>query len=133
MSSTSSFNFSLILGALLGASSILLGAYGAHGLNDIFLKLPRMETAYSKAVDYQMYHSIVLVVLGVGSFIPNINLPRYLCFSFAGSVSLFSFPIYFWVFGGPAWLINLTPLGGIGLVFSWFLLIRFAWINQSKV
>ena len=98
MSSTNSFNFSLILGALLGASSILLGAYGAHGLNDIFLKLPRMETAYSKAVDYQMYHSIVLVVLGVGSFIPNINLPRYLCFSFAGSVSLFLSPFIlgFW-------------------------------------
>ena len=55
----------LLLGAASGASSVLLGAYGAHGLEEIFNDVPRKRTAYGNAVDYQMIHSLLLVVLGL--------------------------------------------------------------------
>ena len=54
----------LLIGAASGASSVLLGAYGAHGLEEIFNEVPRKRTAYGNAVDYQMIHSLLLVVLG---------------------------------------------------------------------
>ncbi|MEL0098864.1 MAG: DUF423 domain-containing protein, partial [Opitutae bacterium] len=57
-------NGALIIGSLLGASSILLGAYGAHGLEETFREFPKMQAAYKSAVDYQMLHSILIVVVG---------------------------------------------------------------------
>ena len=89
----------LIVCAILGASSVLLGAYGAHGLVEKFSVFPKMKTAYENAVDYQMYHSLVILVLGVSSYIPRIKMPTYLWGSFTLSIVLFSFPIYIWVLG----------------------------------
>jgi len=82
-------NLPLIVCAILGASSVLLGAYGAHGLVEKFSVFPKMKTAYENAVDYQMYHSLVILVLGVSSYIPRIKMPTYLWGSF--TLSIFSF------------------------------------------
>ena len=114
----------LLLGAASGASSLLLGAYGAHGLEEIFNTRSRKRTAYGNAVDYQMIHSLLLVVLGLfGSknkpggklFFLNASLLSL-------SILLFSGSIYLWVFGGSDWLLKLTPAGGIGFVLSWILI-----------
>ena len=112
-------NVPMILGALFGASSVLLGAYGAHGLSDAFIEFPKMKTAFHNAVDYQMLHSLLLIVLGLTYYIPNFRLPRYIWIVLSLSILFFSFSIYLWVFGGPKWLIKLTPLGGVGFVVSW--------------
>lgn len=114
-----------MLGALGGASSVLLGAYGAHGLDEVFNEVPRKKVAYGNAVDYQMIHSLLLVVLGFfgtrneepPSFLYSLN--GYLL---VASILLFSGTIYAWVFGGDDWLIKLTPIGGIGFFISWLLL-----------
>ena len=114
----------LTLGALGGASSVLLGAYGAHGLEELFSEVPRKRTAYGTAVDYQMIHSLLLVVLGffgstnkLGTRLLSINASLLVA-----SMLLFSGSIYLWVFGGSDWLLKLTPVGGIGFVLSWILL-----------
>jgi uncharacterized membrane protein YgdD (TMEM256/DUF423 family) len=124
-------NLPLIVCAILGASSVLLGGYGAHGLVEKFSVFPKMKTAYENAVDYQMYHSLVILVLGVSSYIPRIKMPTYLWGSFTLSIVLFSFPIYIWVLGGPRWMVQVTPWGGIGFLVSWLLLVRFAWLNRD--
>ena len=115
----------LWLGALGGASSVLLGAYGAHGLDEIFHEVPRKKVAYGNAVDYQMIHSLLLVVLGffgstnkLGARLLSINASLLVA-----SMLLFSGSIYLWVFGGSDWLLKLTPAGGIGFVLSWLLLV----------
>ena len=123
-------NGALITGSLLGASSILFGAYGAHGLDVTFNEFPKMQTAYQNAVDYHMLHSILLVVVGIFSYIPRFFVPSYFWMVLSCSILAFSFSIYFWVLGGPGWLIKLTPVGGIGFVVSWLLLLRVAWINR---
>ena len=114
----------MTLGALGGASSVLLGAYGAHGLEELFSEVPRKRTAYGNAVDYQMIHSLLLVVLGffgstnkLGARLLSINASLLVA-----SMLLFSGSIYLWVFGGSDWLLKLTPAGGIGFVLSWLLL-----------
>ena len=124
-------NKPIIACALLGASAVLFGAYGAHGLSEKFVDFPRMKSAYNNAVDYQMYHTLVLLILGLASYVPQIRLPEYLWRSFAGSIMIFSFPIYIWVLGGPEWVLKLTPWGGIGLFVSWLLLSWVALLNRD--
>ena len=122
-----------MLGALGGASSVLLGAYGAHGLDEIFHEVPRKKVAYGNAVDYQMIHSLLLVVLGF--FGKRNGEESGLLYALNGyllvaSILLFSGSIYAWVFGGDDWLIKLAPVGGIGFFISW-LLLGFHY-NESK-
>ena len=124
-------NKPIIACALLGASAVLLGAYGVHGLSEKFTDFPRMKIAYNHAVDYQMYHTLVLLVLGLASYVSKIKLPEYLWRSFTASMMLFSFPIYIWILGGPEWVLKFTPWGGVGLFISWLLLGRVAWINRD--
>ena len=124
----------VLLGALGGASSVLLGAYGAHGLDEVFLEVPRKKVAYGNAVDYQMIHSLLLVVLGFFGMRdreePGLlhSLNGYLL---VASILLFSGSIYAWVFGGGDWWIKLTPVGGIGFFISW-LLLGFQFKNNNK-
>ena len=124
----------LTLGALGGASSVLLGAYGAHGLEELFSEVPRKRTAYGNAVDYQMIHSLLLVVLGffgstnkLGARLLSINASLLVA-----SMLLFSGSIYLWVFGGSDWLLKLTPAGGIGFVLSWLLLVFQVRVKDGK-
>jgi len=126
--------FWLALGAVGGASSVLLGAYGAHGLEDVFSEVPRKRTAYGNAVDYQMIHSLLLVVLG---FFGARNGPGSRIFFFNASlivlsILLFSGSIYVWVFGGGDWLRKLTPVGGVGFVLSWLLLAFQVRVSNEK-
>jgi hypothetical protein len=60
----------LITAAVLGAASVMLGAFGAHGLKT------RMNAdafdIFETAVKYQFYHVFALLVVGIISqYIPN--------------------------------------------------------------
>jgi len=110
-------NKNLVITSLLGAITILLGAFGAHALKEILDEsaLKSFETA----VRYQMYH--VLVLLVVNSY-PRIstkskNIISYLFFS---GILFFSGSIYAITLGVNAksiWFI--TPLGGLLFVLGW--------------
>ena len=102
-----------------------------HGMNDVFDEFPAKKKAFRNAVDYQMIHALILVCLGSFKYIPNFRLPDYLWKFFCLSIFAFSFSIYCWVFGGPKWLVHITPIGGIGLVISWMLLLRLIWLNRK--
>jgi uncharacterized membrane protein YgdD (TMEM256/DUF423 family) len=124
-------NWPLLSGAILGSSSVLLAAHGAHGLEQVFLATPKMRIAYGNAVDFQILHSLLLVILGLTLYIPKFRLPAYLWKTLFLSIILFCLSIYLWVFGGPNWLLRVTPLGGMGFALSWLMLIRVIWLNSS--
>ena len=124
-------NWPLFTGAIFGSSSVLLAAYGAHGLEQVFLATPKMRIAYGNAVDFQILHSLLLVILGLTLYIPKFRLPAYLWKTLFLSIILFCLSIYLWVFGGPNWLLRVTPLGGMGFALSWLMLIRVIWLNSS--
>lgn len=52
----------LLTGVFLGVLSVILGAFGAHGLKGIISEASL--DSYQTGVSYQMYHALVLLWLG---------------------------------------------------------------------
>ena len=116
---------SIVIGAVLGMTGVLLGAFAAHGLNG---KIDAASLAsFQTGVRYQMYHAIVLLVLGfnVRFFKSNfkwmINLMVVGVVLFSGSIFLLSTQTLTGIpMNGLGWI---TPVGGSLLIMSWVLLL----------
>lgn len=113
------------IGALYGLLAVIFGAFGAHALKKTFSEdqLKSFETG----VKYQMYHAILLVVIGF-----NLNLTTalesYMVYCFIFGIFLFSFSIYGLTLSASKgkklrFLGPITPLGGLLLVIGWGLLL----------
>ncbi|MFL3660767.1 MAG: DUF423 domain-containing protein [Polaribacter sp.] len=115
----------IIIGGIFGFSAILLGAFGAHLLKKK-LNLQQLQS-FETGVKYQMYHAIVLLILGF-QFPVTSTINNYIVYAFIIGTVLFSFSIYALVllsannkklkFLGP-----ITPLGGLFLALGWGLLV----------
>ena len=113
------------VGSLYGLLAVVFGAFGAHVLKNSLTGelLKNFETG----VKYQMYHALLLLVLG---FNMNFDTPleKYLAYCLVIGTFLFSFSIYGltlsalkgkkWKFLGPV-----TPVGGLLLVLGWAMLL----------
>src|ERR671938_505476 len=53
----------LIIGTLLAGLSVALGAFGAHGLKKVVS--PENVAIYQTGVQYQMYHALALILVGI--------------------------------------------------------------------
>lgn len=118
-------NLFITTGAIFGALGIILGAFGAHALKKIFSEdqLKNFETG----VKYQMYHALLLVVLGF-----NIQLvtqyQNLIYYALTWGILLFSFSIYGLCISSTLnkklkFLGPITPIGGLLLLLGWILLI----------
>lgn len=114
-----------ITASILGALSILIGAFAAHGLKELISI--ESQSTFETGVRYQMYHAILLLFIGH----TNCITPRFkkiifflivfgiLCFS--GSIyglatndlTIFNFKTIGFI----------TPLGGFLFITAWILLI----------
>lgn len=114
-----------VMGALYGLLAVIFGAFGAHALKRKLT--PELLHSFETGVKYQMYHAIVLLVLGF-----NLGFDRALdsvmvhCFIFG--TLLFSFSIYALCLSAAKgeklrFLGPITPLGGLLLVIGWALLL----------
>ena len=108
--------------ATFGMLSVILGAFGAHALKKILSK--EQLHSFEVGVKYQMYHSIVLLVLSFNS--NAISSATYWCFTIG--IILFSFSIYGLVLSDAKgrklrFLGPITPIGGLLLVSGWLLLL----------
>lgn len=113
------------IGALFGLLAVVIGAFGAHALKKRFSE--DQQKSFETGVKYQMYHALVLVVLG---FNLNMDQPheRYMAYSFIWGTFLFSFSIYGLCLSaafGKKWKVlgPITPLGGLLLALGWALLL----------
>lgn len=113
----------LIIGGIYGAVGIVLGAFGAHGLKKVLTgdQLKSFETG----VRYQMYHALMLLILGQIFPITGFSQTLMAWFFILG-VSFFSFSIYGLIWSSAAgrkaaFLGPVTPLGGLLLVMGWVL------------
>jgi uncharacterized membrane protein YgdD (TMEM256/DUF423 family) len=109
-------------GALFGMLSVIFGAFGAHALKKILSN--EQLHSFEVGVKYQMYHAIVLLVLGFNS--ENLTYAIYWCFTIG--IILFSFSIYGLILSDAKgkklrFLGPITPLGGLLLVIGWLLLL----------
>ena len=114
-----------LMGALYGLLAVILGAFGAHALKKKLT--PELLHSFETGVKYQMYHAIVLLILGFNlSFDKPLDSWIVNCFIFG--TLLFSFSIYALCLGAakgnkPRFLGPVTPLGGLLLVAGWALLL----------
>jgi len=112
--------------ALLGALSIILGAFGAHALKEIFTA--DLLQVFETAVRYQMYHAFALLAIGIlYKEFSNKQIKLAGSFFITG-VILFSGSLYALCFieyqhlSSLLWIGAITPLGGLCFIIGWLLL-----------
>ncbi|WP_439183780.1 DUF423 domain-containing protein [Carboxylicivirga taeanensis] len=119
----------LIAATIYGALAVVLGALGAHALKKV-LTAAQLQS-FEVGVKYQMYHAIVLLVIGFFLTFET-RLQHLMGWSFIAGTFLFSFSIYLLSlsplmgvslkFLGPV-----TPLGGLLMILGWCLLFVQVW------
>ena len=105
--------FALIAGAVLAASGVALGAFGAHGLRTLLP--PEALGWWQTAVQYQMWQAIGLVAIGAEP-ISRTRGPDWLL---AAGTLIFSGSLYAMALSGARWLGAVTPLGGALMIAGW--------------
>ncbi len=114
----------LSTGVFMGFLAIILGAFGAHGLQKL-VDASAVET-FETGVRYQMYHALFLLFLGLWTGLADNYKKRVFVLVLIG-VILFSFSIYLLALNSlTAFDFKsigfLTPLGGVFMILGWVLL-----------
>ena len=114
----------LITASLLGLTSVIFGAFGAHGLKEL-ITIEAQQT-FETGVRYQMYHAILLLFVGGTSFIQQKH-KKAIFYLVVFGLTLFSGSIY----GLATNMLTsfdfktiafVTPIGGFLLIIAWILL-----------
>jgi len=111
----------LLVGIVMGMLAIMLGAFGAHGLEKL-VDTDAVAT-FETGVRYQMYHALFLLFLGIWTGVAD-TIKKTVFRLVIFGVILFSFSIYllalnsltafdFKIIG------FLTPIGGVLLILGW--------------
>ena len=104
--------------------SVVLGAFAAHGLKSKLSET--LLNTFQTGVQYQMYHSLALILLVIlYRQMPQTLLLYSAVFMFAGIV-LFSGSLYMLALTQLKWFGPVTPLGGVCFIVGWTLLIAAA-------
>ncbi|CAA7196377.1 DUF423 domain-containing protein [Chryseobacterium potabilaquae] len=115
----------LVFGAIYGMLSIILGAFGAHALKKI-LSLEKLES-FETGVRYQMYAAFFLLIIGyILKF--DTTSEKWTSILMIIGTFMFSVSIYFlslqdYLGANLKFLGPITPLGGLFMIISWFMLI----------
>lgn len=117
-----------MIGSLCGMLAVLLGAFAAHGLEN--LVDAKMLQRFHTGVEYQFYHALALILI---NFIYIKINNKYICYAgyaFLLGIVLFSGSLYVYVLTGIKAVVMLTPVGGLSFALGWLLLF-FATINSA--
>lgn len=117
-------NYFLSIGALFGLLGVMIGAFGAHGLEG---KLTAHALArFQIGVEYQFYHVGALLIVGLLlSQTQSIQLTLSGIF-FTLGIILFSGSLYAYALTGTKFFGMITPLGGLCFLIGWGLLLAFS-------
>ncbi len=111
----------LIIGSLLGALSVIIGAFGAHALKGLLESTGRIET-FETAVKYQFYHALALILLGILMFNLKHQFFEYAGYSFIIGTFIFSGSLYILCLTGITKFGMITPIGGLAMIAGWIFL-----------
>lgn len=127
----------IMTGAILAALAVVLGAFGAHGLDSRLKsvygdeektiaghKVPatyKYLQNFKTAANYHMYHALGLLALGVAASQQTLvrKSQRVAAWCFVAGTVLFSGSLYVLVLSGIRWLGAITPIGGALLIAGW--------------
>lgn len=121
----------LIFGAFFGLLSIILGAFGAHALQDVVTN-EKLLHGFQTGVQYQVYHALALLAVGILFEKRPHKFLRWSGNFFIGGIILFSGSLYLiTALNGKAEeavkiIGPITPVGGLLFILGWlFLLLAF--------
>jgi uncharacterized membrane protein YgdD (TMEM256/DUF423 family) len=115
----------MFLGSLSAMVAVGLGAFGAHALKDVLS--PEMLAVYHTATDYQFWHSLGLIGIGITQLQshPSRLLDWAGRLMFVG-ILLFSGSLYCLAVFDQKWLGVITPFGGVCFLAAWVLFAAYA-------
>jgi uncharacterized membrane protein YgdD (TMEM256/DUF423 family) len=106
-------------GAVLGATGVALGAFGAHGLKKRVAE--DMLAVWETGVRYQLVHALALLAIAALVRTGLTGAGRAVPWMLAGTL-IFSGTLYAITLGGPSKLGMITPVGGVLLIVGWVVL-----------
>jgi uncharacterized membrane protein YgdD (TMEM256/DUF423 family) len=138
----------LFLASVLGFLSVMLGAFGAHGLSNnqntgyLEKKYAEMEPKfvsghavpasykylmdYKTGVEYQMAHSLAMGLVAMLMLRRRSKMLTVAAVCFLGGIFFFSGSLYLLVIAGPRWMGvpwgAITPIGGTLMLIGWLAL-----------
>ena len=117
-----------ILGGVFCMTSVMLGAFAAHGLkkylNEYALSI------FKTASTYQMTHGLALIAIAILiHFGVKVTMSGWF---FIIGVLLFSGSLYFLALTQASWLGPMTPIGGVFLILGWAMFIYGIAIHSFK-
>ncbi|KKX48328.1 MULTISPECIES: DUF423 domain-containing protein [Sphingobacterium] len=124
----------ILVAAFFGALAVILGAFGAHGLEGKISE-QHIET-WKTANQYHFYHTLALLFLSTFSRAKTASI-RVSFIAFIIGLLFFSGSLYLLSvreitgFGNPAILGPITPLGGVAFIVGWAALFVAALKNKS--
>lgn len=111
----------LLIGTLLGALSVIVGAFGAHGLQKVLEATNRQDT-FETAVKYQFYHTFALILTALLMSKIDNKLLNYSGYAFITGIILFSGSLYALIATQQTKFGAITPIGGLAFVIGWVFL-----------
>ncbi len=111
----------LLTGALTGALSVMIGAFGAHALKKLLVENGRLDV-FETAVKYQFYHAFALLITGILLLKFQHKLFDYAGISFIAGIIIFSGSLYILCLTNIKWWGAITPIGGLCMIAGWLLL-----------
>jgi uncharacterized membrane protein YgdD (TMEM256/DUF423 family) len=118
----------LLAGIIFAGTAVAIGAFGAHGLQKLTTDSKIIE-AFKTGVQYQFWHALALLLVGILYERFNGSLTKWAGWSFISGILLFSGSLYLLSFLklnehslakaiGPV-----TPFGGLLLILGWIFLL----------
>jgi len=126
-------NTFLSLGSLFGLLAVIIGAFGAHGLEDSLSA--HALARYHTGVEYQFYHVAALLCLGFLSLKYD-AMPRLLKIAgiaFVAGIILFSGSLYLYALTGITKFGMVTPIGGLAFIVGWVCLLIYSLKYKTMV
>jgi uncharacterized membrane protein YgdD (TMEM256/DUF423 family) len=135
----------LLSAAIMGAAAVGAGAFGAHGLESHLKKresiggdVARALAAWETAAEYQMYHALALLGLGVLTARDGAaekrrgrSLAMIAGSCFLGGALIFSGSLYALVLTKISKLGMITPIGGLLLIAGWLAMAGAVWSRSE--
>ncbi len=111
----------LVLGSIILAFAVIIGAFGAHALK-ITLAQTGKEDVFKTAVQYHFYHGFALLFVGIlGNNNHAQNLLKFAAYAFLAGILLFCGSLYILSLTGITKFGMIAPIGGLAFIVGWTL------------
>jgi uncharacterized membrane protein YgdD (TMEM256/DUF423 family) len=133
------YRYLLATAGVLGMLGVLIGAFGAHGLENFLIRtylldgavVAKRQDQFDVGARYHLVHAVALVAICSIRGISPTAIRAIAVFMMVGIV-LFSGSLYLLVATNTTWLGAITPIGGVSWIIGWTM-IAVAAIRAPKV